>query len=99
MVFLKQLGGRFAFAALETGREPKGDYPSPNLKAELIIKTEDWLREKNGGGTRSGVIRINLAMFPRWEKYYWDSRGAMSRLKTGNKSLITWAKPIPMCMQ
>ena len=33
MVFLKQLGVDLLSAALETGREPKGDYPFSQLKA------------------------------------------------------------------
>ncbi len=98
MVFLKQLGVDLLSAALETGREPKGEYPFAKLKTGAYYELDDlvafrkWV--ESHGLKLSG---INLAMFPRWEKILLGQPGRDEQIESWNKSLINLGKAgIPM---
>jgi mannonate dehydratase len=98
MVFLKQLGVNLLSAALETGREPKGDYPFSMLKTKPYYEVDDliafrkWV-ERHGLELSS----INLAMFPRWEKILLGLPGRDEQIENWNKSLVNLGKAgIPM---
>jgi mannonate dehydratase len=98
MVFLKQLGVDLLSAALETGREPKGDYPFSQFKAGAYYNDEDLIALKKwveGHGLE--LSGINLAMFPRWEKILLGLPGRDEQIENWNKSLVNLGKAgIPM---
>jgi mannonate dehydratase len=98
MIFLKQLGVDLLSVAVETGREPKGDYPFSKLKAGAFYELDDlvafrkWV--ESCGLELSG---INLAMFPRWEKILLGLPGRDEQIENWNKSLINLGEAgIPM---
>ena len=98
MVFLKQLGVNLLSAALETGREPEGEYPLSQLRTKAYYELDDlvalrkWV--ESHGLELSG---INLAMFPRWEKILLGQPGRDEQIENWNKSLVNLGKAgIPM---
>ena len=88
MVFLKQLGVNLLSAALETGREPKGNYPFSKLRERAYYELDDLIALRkwveSHGLELSG---INLAMFPRWEKILFGQPGRDEQVENWNKSL------------
>jgi mannonate dehydratase len=93
MIFLKQLGVNYLSAALETGREPKGDYPFSKLKAGAYYELDDLVAFKKWvesyGLELSG---INLAMFPRWEKILLGQPGRDEQIENWNNSIVNLGK-------
>jgi mannonate dehydratase len=98
MVFLKQLGVNMLSAVLETGREPKGNYPLPRLRTSAYYELDDLVALKKwveGHGLE--LSGINLAMFPRWEKILLGQSGRDEQIENWNKSLVNLGEAgIPM---
>jgi mannonate dehydratase len=88
MVFLQQLGVDRLSAALETGREPKGEYPFQQLKTGDYYKVADLVALKKWVESHGlELSSINLAMFPRWEKILLGRPGRDEQIDNWKKSL------------
>ena len=98
MVFLKQLGVNLLSAALETGREPKGEYPLLQLRTKAYYELDDLVALRKWVESRGLELSgINLAMFPRWEKILLGQPGRDEQIENWNKSLVNLGKAgIPM---
>jgi mannonate dehydratase len=93
LVFLKQLGVDRLSAALETGREPKGDYPFQQLKTGDHYKVADLVALKKWVESHGlELSSINLAMFPRWEKILLGRPGRDEQIENWQKSLENLGK-------
>jgi mannonate dehydratase len=98
MVFLKQLGVDFLSAVLETGREPKGDYPFSQLRKGAYYEVNDLVALRKWVESHGlALTGINVAMFPRWEKILMGQPGRDEQIENWNKSLRNMGKAgIPM---
>jgi mannonate dehydratase len=98
MVFLKQLGVDLLSAALETGREPRGDYPISQLRKAAYYEVEDLLALRKWAESHGLELSgINVAMYPRWEKILLGLPGRDEQIENWNKSLRNMGKAgIPM---
>ena len=98
MIFLKQLGVDSLAAALETGREPKGNYPFSKLREGAFYEVDDLIALRKWAESHGlELYSINLAMFPRWEKILLGQAGRDELIENWNKSLRNLGKAgIPM---
>ena len=93
MSFLKQLGVNLLSAALETGREPKGDYLFSKLREGAYYKLDDLVALRKWVESHClELYSINLAMFPRWEKILFGQPGRDEQIENWNKSLNNLGK-------
>jgi mannonate dehydratase len=83
---------------LETGREPKGEYPLSQLRTKVCYELDDLVALRKWVESRGLELSgINLAMFPRWEKILLGQPGRDEQIENWQKSLVNLGKAgIPM---